>query len=399
MNAREIALEILHKTIKDESYSNLLMRKKLNELDKIQRPFATNLVNGVLRNYETLNYQLEDIKNVSLRNRLILCMALFERFYLSEKDYAVNNEYVGLAKNQYDRNFINAILRKASQFKQPDKENIKANLPEWIYDLLKAQYGDDIERIISVFSKVPETYYHLNRKKCSYEDLKDLEIRKIDDYMFTSSFNLLNTSLYRNGYFYVQDYNSSCLWQHLSLEKGNSLLDVCSAPGSKLFNCLDVIDPSDAFSNDIHEHRVKLIEKMADKLGYEGIHYSVCDGLELYKNFDMKFDRIMLDVPCSGLGVIGRKPDLKFHITSESLDELQKLQADLLENNSRLLKVDGIMLYSTCTLNKKENERQILAFLKKHDEYVLMEEDTIINDMGDCFYYAALKKVNDDQYL
>ncbi len=211
--------------------------------------------------------------------------------------------------------------------------------------------------------------------------------------MFTSNDNLIHSDEYKKGYFYIQDYNSANLYKHLDLQKDNTLLDVCCAPGSKLFNCLDVINPNNAYANDIHEHRVELIKKMADRLGYEGIHYLNLDGTLIKDNIDIKFDRILLDAPCSGLGVIGRKPDLKFHIKPSDLDSLQILQLDLINSVSKLLNVDGILLYSTCTLNKKENIKLIRKFLSSNEDYLLLEEDTIINDMGDCFYYAKLRKV------
>ena len=199
--------------------------------------------------------------------------------------------------------------------------------------------------------------------------------------------------MYKKGYLYVQDVNSASLYKNLDLQKDDVLLDVCCAPGSKLFNCLDILKPENCYGNDIHENRVKLIAKMADKLGFEGIHYLNHDGRELHKVLDVKFDKILLDAPCSGLGVIGRKPDLKFHIKPESLDELQKLQFELLESMKDLLKNDGILLYSTCTLNKKENGRLIRRFLSQEDRFILLKEETIINDLGDCFYYAKMKKV------
>ncbi|MBR5754482.1 MAG: rRNA methyltransferase, partial [Erysipelotrichaceae bacterium] len=136
-----------------------------------------------------------------------------------------------------------------------------------------------------------------------------------------------------------------------------------------------------------------LIRKMAEKLGYEGINYLCSDGRKLNETLKMQFDRIMLDAPCSGLGVIGRKPDLKFHVRPESLDELQKLQSELIRSMDPLLKTDGIMLYSTCTLNRKENNVLVRRFLDEHPNYGLLEEDTIINGYGDAFYYAKLKKV------
>lgn len=396
MNQRELALKILYQTIKEESYSNLLMRKELEKLPVIQRSFVTNLTNGVLRKYEILNYQFKDeIKNnTSLRTKLILCMALYERFFLNEKDYVVNNEYVELGQSKFEKSFINAILHKLNDFKSSDDQAIQHNLPNWIYKLLSSQYSnEEFEQINSVFQTIPKVYYRLNKKRCSFDDLKKYDIQIIDDACFTSKTNLLLTKEYKDGLLYVQDYNSSTLYKHLDLNQNDKLLDVCSAPGSKLFNCLDVVDPKNAYSNDFHENRVELIKKMAKKLGFDNIHYLNEDGRYLNKVLDIKFDKILMDVPCSGLGVIGRKPDLKFHIKPNSLDELQLLQEELLNNCSQLLKSNGIIVYSTCTLNKKENNKQIDKFLKSHSNFKLEEENTIINTMGDCFYYAKIKKV------
>ena len=394
MKQREIAYDILYKTIVDESYSNLLMRQELNQLEPIQRAFVTNLVNGVLRKYELLEYQYADqIKeNTSLSNRILLDMALFERFYLHEKDYAINNEYVELADNRYDKAFINAILRNTNEFMEGEG-HIAACLPEWLYKLLKAQYDEEtFLSICELYQQIPTIYYRLNRRKCSYEDLKDLKIQIIDEEIFTSDNNLLRTEEYKKGYFYVQDRNSASLYRHMQLQKGMKLLDVCSAPGSKLFNCLDVLEEKDCCANDINANRLGLIKKMAEKLGFEGIHYFEQDGRQLKDVLDLRFDRILLDAPCSGLGVIGRKPDLKFHIKPESLDELQVLQQELLDSMDPLLKEDGILLYSTCTLNKKENATQVRHFLERNQHYELIEQDTLINGEGDAFYYAVIRK-------
>ena len=396
MNQRELALNILTKTIKEESYSNLLMRNELNKIPSIQRAFVTNLVNGVLRNYELLSYQFEEElrSSIKLRSRLILCMAMYERFFLNEKDYVVNNEYVDLAKNKYEKSFINAILRKCTTFKKSDEEWINNSVPKWIYSLLKSQYSkEELQQIMDVYHSIPMVCYRLNKKKASYDDLKKLNIEALNEDIFICKDNLLDSDEYKKGFFYVQDINSASLYRHLDLEKDDVLLDVCCAPGSKLFNCLDIIREENAYGNDFHENRVKLIEKMADRLGYEGIHYLNYDGRQLKDHLDITFDKILLDAPCSGLGVIGRKPDLKFHVTPESLDELQTLQKELLENIDPLLKKDGILLYSTCTLNKKENGKLVNKFINENQNYSLLEENTIINTQGDCFYYAKMKKV------
>ena len=396
ISQRQVALEVLYKTIREDSYSNLLMRQELNKLEPIQRGFCTNLINGVLRKYEFLMYQLKnDINdNTSLRLKLILCMALYERFALHEKDYVVNNEYVELCDNKYDKSFVNAILRKTKNLKSTNIAYVKYCLPEWIYNLLSSQYDEEtLLRILDVYQTIPLVYYRFNKRKCTYADLANLDIDIVNEDIFVSKENLINTSEYKDGLFYIQDYNSASLYKNLDLQPYNTLLDVCSAPGSKLFNCLDMLRPENCYANDLHEHRVQLIKKMANKLGYDGIHYLNYDGREIKDNIDIKFDRIMLDAPCSGLGVIGRKPDLKFHIRPNSLDELQNLQLELLNSVKFLLNVDGILLYSTCTLNRKENDRLIRKFLSESIDFMLEGEETIINGKGDCFYYAKLRKI------
>ncbi|MBQ6493813.1 MAG: hypothetical protein IJI92_08145 [Erysipelotrichaceae bacterium] len=397
MNQRELALEILYKTILEESYSNLLMRKELNKIEPQQRAFVTNLVNGVLRKYDFLQYQFteESNRSTSLRVKLILCMALYERFMLHEKDYVVNNEYVELGKNKYEKSFINAILHKIKTLKEADEEYIRCCLPEWIYKLLSSQYSEEeLEKIIEVYQQIPQICYRINRKKCSYDDLKDKDITIVNEDIFRSSQNLLGSEEYAKGYFYIQDLNSASLYKHLDLKEDDLLLDVCSAPGSKLFNCLDIVKEENAYANDLHENRVELIKKMAQKLGYEKINYLNCDGRKLKDIVDIKFDKILLDAPCSGLGVIGRKPDLKFHISPESLDELEKIQYELLAVCSKMLKKNGIILYATCTLNRKENGRLVSRFICENESYIIEDEDTIINGEGDCFYYAKIRKVN-----
>ena len=391
---REIALNIIYKTISDASYTNLLMRKELNKLPLIQRPFVTNLVNEVLRKYDYLIYQVKDEINnkTKLKNKIIIAMAIYERFFLNEKDYVVNNEYVKLGKNEYDKAFINALLRKDLELKEPNEEYIKYSLPKWLYDLLNKQYErNELEKILANFNRIPKVYYRINKKKASFNDFDNIEI--INDDIFILKDKNINKDYLDKGLAYIEDINAGSLYKHLDLKEDDVLLDVCSAPGSKLFNCLDIIKTDNAYSNEIHPNRLKLIEDKAKILGYEGIHYLNYDGRELKDVLERKFNKIILDVPCSGIGTIGRKPDLKYHIKAESLDELEKIQRELLDSAKELLVNGGYILYSTCTLNKKENARQVNKFLNDNNDFVLIKEETIINDVGDCFYYGLIKRV------
>ena len=392
---RLIALNILRKTISDESFTSLLMRKELEKLEKVQRPFVTNIVQGVLKNYELLEYNVNlYVRKTSLTNKLILMMALYERYFLKEKEYAVNNSYVELSKTKYDKSFINATLRNIRELKYSDNEWINVSLPEWLYKLIKKQYPDDYRTIIENYHSVHKTYYRLNPNKTDFDYLKDkYDIEIMENNVFISKQNLINTDDFNNGFFYIQDINAAKLTSVLKLKEDYTLLDVCSAPGSKLFNTLELLKDSNTFSNDLNSTRLELIKKKDLILGYKNINFLNCDGRYLNSKLNMKFDVIMMDVPCSGLGVIGRKPDIKFHIKPENLDELQNIGYEILNNCSKLLKEDGQILYSTCTINRKENEKQIEKFIKNNPEFKIIEEKTIIESYGDLFYYCLLSRV------
>ena len=392
---RLIALNILRKTISDESFTSLLMRKELEKLEKVQRPFVTNIVQGVLKNYELLEYNVNlYVRKTSLTNKLILMMALYERYFLKEKEYAVNNSYVELSKTKYDKSFINATLRNIRELKYSDNEWINVSLPEWLYKLIKKQYPDDYRTVIENYHSVHKTYYRLNPNKTDFDYLKDkYDIEIMENNVFISKQNLINTDDFNNGFFYIQDINAAKLTSVLKLKEDYTLLDVCSAPGSKLFNTLELLKDSNTFSNDLNSTRLELIKKKALILGYKNINFLNCDGRYLNSKLNMKFDVIMMDVPCSGLGVIGRKPDIKFHIKPENLDELQNIGYEILNNCSKLLKEDGQILYSTCTINRKENEKQIEKFIKNNPEFKIIEEKTIIESYGDLFYYCLLSRV------
>lgn len=391
MNQRRIAFEIIYKTISDKAYANLLMREKLKEIPLVQRPFITMLVNGILKEYDYIVYQFKDFLNnkTSFKNKLIISMALYERYYLNSEAYYVNNEYVKLA-NKHDRPFINAILRKDFYFKKGPCY-LNESLPLWIYNLLKSQYDENtFKLILENYKRIPIVYYRLNHHLASFDDLKKINI--INENIFTSKISLVNSDEFKKGYFYIEDINSSSLIEHFHFHQNDYLLDMCCAPGSKLFNCLEHINPLNAYANEIHAHRLKLVKEKASLLGFQGVHYLNYDGRMLSDILDIKFDKILLDVPCSGLGTLGRRPDLKYHLNPEALDELQIIQKELLESAAKLLKEKGEILYSTCTLNKKENSKQVSSFLKKHLDFNLIKEDTIINNLGDCFYYALLTK-------
>lgn len=394
MEERKTALEILYKTITDSSYSNLLMRSSLNDSDE-NIAFITNLVYGVLENYESLRYQLNGLyKSTSKLNEIILIMSLYERFILKKEDYITINEYVKLAKNEFDKSFINAVLHKITSFKEPKDNASKNNLPSWIYNLLEKQYSkEEFDLILNNFSYRKSVYYRINHNKTTFNELNKFNITQLDSNYFISDNNLIKTEEFSNGLFYIQDINSSKIIESLELKEDDIFLDACSAPGSKLFNALELVDDNNAYSNDINETRLNLIKNKAMILGYNNVHYSCFDASELSNNISIKFNKILLDVPCSGIGVISRKPDIKFHLKDNTLDNLQIIQRNILDDCSKLLKINGLMCYSTCTLNKKENTKQIDNFLNNHTNFTKIKEETLFDKRGDMFYYCLLKRI------
>ena len=398
---RKIAYEIIKSSLINGEYANLGLKKRLNELKPIQRGFVTELVNGVLRNLYLLDYQYQDLisEEPKIELRILLDMSIYERFYLGKDAYVAINEYVNLGKTKSEKGFLNAVLRKVNEFKEPEGDSIdslsvKYSMPKWIVKMIFKQYDcEHFDFFMRELGNEPSVFYHLNTTKASYEDLKHYDIEPLNEHIFISKENMLLKPEFASGLYYVQDYNSARIVQYLDLKEDSKLLDVCSAPGSKLFNALETIKDVNAYANDLHMHRVELIRKRAVQLGYANVNYLNEDATKIKPEDVGTFDRILIDAPCSGLGVLKRKPDLRYHILPENIDEIVQLQADILNNCSKLLVTDGIMVYSTCTINTKENSRQVKKFLDNHPEFILLEENNLIErEDSDRFYVAKLLK-------
>lgn len=402
MTQRQIALEILLDTYKNKEFSNLNMQKKLKELPEIQRPFVTELVNGVIRHDLYLKHQFQDCikKDTKTDLYIILMMAYYEKIYLNEKDYAIVNEYVNLA-GKGQKPFINSVLRnnlnniKKVEGSTLEDISLKSSLPLWIIKLLNKQYTEEeFNSIVDDYLNVkPVIFYHLNCKKASKSSLAKEKLTWLTDTCFTSERTLINHPIFKRGGIYVQDIGSQMIASACAVKEREKFLDACAAPGSKTFNIAEKLeDLSNIVANDKSEVRLNLIKSKARVLGLDGITYTNIDGTNL-ESLNRKFNVVLCDVPCSGLGVIKRKPDLKLNIKPEDLDDLVKIQKDILNSAYNVLKDNGRIIYSTCTLNKKENERQVKEFLESHLDMQLQEEKIILPKHGsDGFYYAVMTK-------
>lgn len=414
--ARQICYEALLSVYRDKGYSNLVLDGLLGEvspkgdsISAVDKAFATNLFYGVLQHKITLDYiiskYVDSKKKLDIRNSVILQMGIYQMIYMnSVPDSACVDESVKLVRNDNGKGFVNAILRNFlrddKKFELPDINNDKAlyysvvySCPKWLVSMIIAQYGEEdaIQFLANSVEKADivarvNTLKTTSDKLIGYLENKGVTATKHyylkDSLILTNTGSIKNSVQFKQGLFHIQDTASQLSAMALAPKKGDVVLDICSAPGSKSFTLAQLMEnDGEIYSFDLHEHKIKLIKDGAKRLGIKIITPSLQDGLVF--NEDIKqADCILCDVPCSGLGIIRRKPEIKYK-DSSFLDELPKLQYDILTNASKYLKSGGRLIYSTCTLNKKENEKVINKFLKENDSFKTLNLSNFFDTL-DC---------------
>lgn len=399
-NDRRIVFEIL----KNQQYSNLALR------DYLAHPsysFIVRLLYTVQQHYESLKFQTQDLLHtkVSQDIEIILVMAAAQYYKMDGVvDYAIVNESVNLAKlvDRKYANLVNAVLKKMiqrdyriSQSEDPLVDlSINFSHPLWIVKLLNAQYGFELTQTLLEHNLTqPPLYARPNPTKISEAELlSNYPIVKENDNLVCLP-EIFKTDALDKGYIVIQDINSQQLVNSIEISHPQNVLDACCAPGTKLTQLAIKNQKGLTIGVDLHEHRIELTRQLLSKWGLNEVELVVSDVTEYQP--DISFDTILCDVPCSGLGVMRRKPDIKRRIQPEDLDALQLIQIQILEHSSTLLKHGGQLIYSTCTLNKKENEKIVEKFLQNHPELKLVSSETLFgcfND-GDSFYMAHLKRV------
>lgn len=421
MNPRKLAVKALCRVESDNAYSNIALNSLLKEyeLSKEDKALCTSLFYGVLDRKITLDYVLKNfissgfnkIKPFTLN---VLRTAVYQIMYLDKiPDSAAVNEAVKIIKNSkesYASGFINGVLRNIlrSEISIPNGDSsfdlsVKYSVPEWIVDSFIKDYTlDTAKKYLEATLLTPPTYIRVNTEKISKSEfltLLEKENIKIEE---TSVENALSISgyssiealdLYKNGYFFVQDIACQMAIESLNIEENDRVFDMCSAPGGKAFSASLSEENVQVLAADLYEQRVKLIGSGASRLGLSSINAVVADAT-VYNSELGTFDKIICDVPCSGLGVLRRKPDIKYRV-EDDFDELSNIQMSILENADKYLKVNGKILYSTCTLRRAENEDIVNAFLKQHSNYRLISSKTYFPhiDGSDGFYSAVLEKI------
>lgn len=432
---REIALKTLYKIDKEQAYSNIVLNEEIKQNRKNLTEKDIGLISEIVYGVTTWRLTLDEIIKKHSKIRLkkisplilnILRMGIYQIIFLDKipKSAAVN-ESVKLAKrygHSSSSNFVNAILRKIEktdyeEFSQitDDIERISktTSMPEWIIkELLKNNKVEEVEQICTNSNLKPQITIRVNTLKITKKDLMkkleenieyqeiNIEERLTEDFLIINKVkNIENLDLFKNGYFTIQDISAGLTAKILNPQPGELVLDACSAPGGKTTYMAELMNNEGNIEAwDIHEHRTKLVEQNAKRLGIDIIKTQVKDASIYDEKLEEKFDKILLDVPCLGIGVIKRKPDIKWQRKAEDIEEITKIQKKILEQCSKYLKPGGDLVYSTCSILKEENENIIFDFLNKNTDFEMVKNSkySIMPDkQRDGFFICKLhKKIN-----
>ncbi len=405
MNSRKLAFDTLKKIIIHGQYANLSLKSSLSTVDEQAKGFISQVVYGTLRNRMLLTYQWQDLvtSTVDESCAILLEMSVYQLFLMhKDNDYAVVNEAVNLAP-RHQKKFVNGILRNVLRrgFKTVEassdleKLSIMTSHPLWIVQLWNAHYG--YEKTVEICNSNCEdgvVFGCINTLKITKEQLmSDTRVEMLDDIGFKASFNLAQSDYFKEGKIWIQDYSGQQIAKLLDVKEGDIVLDSCSAPGSKTAQLAMMMNnKGKIIACDIHSHRLALVEEMMKRCSISIVECLQHDATTPFDE-DMLFDCILADVPCSGLGVLRGKPEIKYRLRDVDIDDLVHKQQLILNNVVKHLKVNGTLVYSTCTLNKKENERQIEQLIKKHPEMKLLVMETLFPSvLGEGFFMAKLQK-------
>lgn len=418
MNVREAALKALYEIEYNGAYSNIAVKEALKSggVSDKDKPLFTALVYGTVDKKITLDYYIGAFskikpKKISKYIMLILRMGIYQlKFTDKIPESAAVNESVKLAKRYghgASAGFVNGVLRNAARCGEivyPKAEDeylsVKYSYPtalcrKWI-DEFGFEFADNMMNAFCESKKI--TLRANSLKTCKEELQKKLSETGIkseiqDAAVVTDGFDIENSPLYRDGYFTPQDTAAMCTAEMLAPKPGEKIIDMCAAPGGKTTHIAEIMkNDGEVLAFDIYPHKTELIKKNAARLGISIIKSEVRNAAEFdgaLKNFA---DRVLCDVPCSGLGIIGRKPDIKY--STERTEELLPIQRKILENAAEYVRDGGVIVYSTCTVEKAENEGVTGDFLKNHGKFEKMYEKTFYPhiDGTDGFYICKMRK-------
>ena len=441
-NVREAVLELLETIEKNQAYSNLLLNKTIekDQIDSKDIGLLTEIVYGTLQRKMTLDYYLEPFlkgqKKLQSWVPSLLRLTLYQMVYLDRvPDRAAIYEAVEIAKKRGHKgiaNLVNGVLRNIQRSGLRDLAEItdpverlamETSHPMWLVTRWVNQFGyDQTKAMCEINNTAPLQTARVNVTKITRDDC--LALLEQEGYQVEKSVivpeaikclkgNLASSSAFKKGLLTIQDESSMLVAYALNVQAEEVLLDACAAPGGKSTHLAERLNNTGkVISLDLHEHKVKLIDANAKRLGLTNIETQTLDSRNVQERFAPEtFDRILLDAPCSGFGVMRRKPDMKYTKQEEDIHRLQTIQTKLLSAVAPLLKKDGILVYSTCTMDKEENDQVVETFLQEHEDFsgdltltsrMPAPVRPLINDFSlqilpqnfgsDGFYIACLRK-------
>ncbi len=428
MTPRKLAYDLLQRLEKNGQFSNIILDRALTSTDmsEADRSLATALLYGVTERRLTLDHEISllaqrDTSNIEPSVLTALRIGLYQLIFMDRiPPHAAINETVELCPRR-TRGFVNAVLRaytRSSGLRYPDKEKGFAEYISVRYSvclplakrLIDIFGKDEAEALLCGFEHHPKTTVSVNTLKISREELaKKFKEASFTPYskkgIFTSG-SVRELYGYSEGMFFVQDEASQICVEALDASEGDTLLDICSCPGSKSFGAaISMNNKGKIFAFDLHAKKLPLISAGAERLGIDIISTSECDGRVFLPEFEEKADRVLCDVPCSGFGVLAKKPELRYKDPDVS-SALPDIQLAILENASRYMRPNGILVYSTCTVFPEENEDNIKRFLSSHPDFTLVpfEAGALKAENGyitllphihgtDGFFIAKLKRI------
>ena len=431
--ARNLALKVLEDVFVNQAYSNIALNKHLkgSQLSAADKGLVTELVYGTVARKLTLEWYLshfiEDRDKLDNWLYVLLLMSVYQLQYLDKlPDHAVVNEAVELAKlrKKGSEKLVNAVLRRILREGLPDiasikrknkRDSIAYSLPVWLVSKLKEEYGE--ERSQAIFESL------LKRNKASIR-VTDLSRKEEIKTLLSASDSILsNTGLVKEqGYFAghhlfaegaitIQDESSQLVAPTLHLQGEEQVLDACAAPGGKTVHIASYLTTGQVTALDLYDHKLNLIQENADRLGVaDRVRTEKLDARKVHDYFGQNcFDRILVDAPCSGIGLLRRKPDIKYNKETADFMSLQEIQLEILGSVCQTLRKGGIITYSTCTIVSEENFQVVQTFLERHPEFEQVKLEHECKDIlkdgcilitpelygSDGFFISQFRKISD----
>ena len=390
MSVKYVAMKLISFVDKG-SYSNIVLNDAFKEfyLTAKEKAFITEIFYGVLRNKNFLDYMIEKntkvIKKEWIRN--LLRISIYQLTFMSSDAKGIVWEATEIAKKHgiAISKFINGTLRNYLRNKDleikklHDEKNyeILYSIPQYFCDILEKQYGsENLNQAIISLKKIPYLSVRVNKLKYSEEEFeeflkeKDIQIiKKVDSVYYVNSGLIINSKEFKEGKIIAQDASSYLAAKNLGAKPNELVLDICAAPGGKTAVLAEEMEnKGEIIAIDIHQHKKKLIEENMKKLGIDIVKATVLDARNVNKQ-GRKFDKILVDVPCSGYGVIRKKPEILYTKNRENIEELASLQLEILNSAADILKDGGELIYSTCTIISQENTENVEKFLNERKEF------------------------------